>query len=137
LIDLKSDGSFRLDQTYFDYMTGFTMTNRSFAELFGEKVRDPGDRLTTFHMDIAASIQAVTEEIVLRLNAFARSRNRRTKSLSRRGRRSQLRCQRQGAARQALQANLGATRGGGCGRRSGGGDGRLSPGVRPSARDDQ
>jgi carbamoyltransferase len=67
LIDLKSDGSFRLDQTYFAYMTGFTMTNRRFAELFGEKVRDPGERLTTFHMDIAASIQAVTEEIVLRL----------------------------------------------------------------------
>jgi carbamoyltransferase len=67
LIDLKPDGSFRLDQTYFDYMTGFTMTNRRFAELFGEKVRDPGERLTTFHMDIAASIQAVTEEIVLRL----------------------------------------------------------------------
>jgi carbamoyltransferase len=67
LIDLKSDGSFRLDQTYFDYMIGFTMTNRRFAKLFGEKVRDPGERLTTFHMDIAASIQAVTEEIVLRL----------------------------------------------------------------------
>jgi carbamoyltransferase len=67
LIDLKSDGSFRLNQTYFGYMTGFTTTNRRFAELFGEKVRDPGEGLTTFHMDIAASIQAVTEEIVLRL----------------------------------------------------------------------
>jgi carbamoyltransferase len=67
LIDLKSDGSFRLNQTYFNYMTGFTMTNRRFEELFGEPVREPGERLTTFHMDVAASIQAVTEEIVLRL----------------------------------------------------------------------
>jgi len=67
LIDLKPDGSFRLDQAYFNYMTGFAMTNRRFAELFGEPVRDPGERLTPFHMDVAASIQAVTEEIVLRL----------------------------------------------------------------------
>ena len=67
LIDLKSDGSFRLNQTYFDYMTGITMTNRRFGELFGEPVRDPREGLTTFHMDVAASIQAVTEEIVLRL----------------------------------------------------------------------
>jgi carbamoyltransferase len=67
LIDLKSDGSFRLNQTYFDYMTGFTMTNRRFEELFGQPVREPGKPLTTFHMDVAASVQAVTEEIVLRL----------------------------------------------------------------------
>ena len=67
LLDLKSDGSFRLNQTYFDYMTGFTMTNGRFAELFGQPARDPGECLTTFHMDVAASIQAVTEEIVLRL----------------------------------------------------------------------
>ena len=65
LLDLKSDGSFRLNQTYFDYMTGFTMTNGRFAELFGRPARDPGECLTTFHMDVAASIQAVTEEIVL------------------------------------------------------------------------
>jgi carbamoyltransferase len=67
LIDLKPDGSFRLNQSYFNYMTGFTMTNRRFADLFGEPARDPKERLTTFHMDVAASIQAVTEEIVLRL----------------------------------------------------------------------
>jgi carbamoyltransferase len=67
LLDLKSDGSFRLNQSYFDYMTGFTMTNCRFEQLFGEPVRDPREALTSFHMDIAASIQAVTEEIVLRL----------------------------------------------------------------------
>jgi carbamoyltransferase len=68
LIDLKADGSFRLDMSYFDYCTGLTMTNGKFADLFGQKVRDPAtELLTPFHMDIAASIQAVTEEAMLRL----------------------------------------------------------------------
>ncbi len=70
LIDLKEDGSFRLNMKYFNYATGLTMTNNRFAELFGQKVRDPEkDLLTQFHMDIAASIQTVTEEIVLRLTS--------------------------------------------------------------------
>jgi carbamoyltransferase len=74
LIDLKQDGSFRLDLDYFDYCTGLTMTNRRFADLFGAPVRDPAkDLLTPFHMDIAASIQKVTEEVMLRLaRALAR-----------------------------------------------------------------
>ena len=68
LIDLKDDGSFRLDMSYFNYATGLTMTNKKFSKLFGQPVRDPKKNLLTqFHMDIAASIQAVTEEIVLRL----------------------------------------------------------------------
>lgn len=68
LIDLKPDGSFRLDQSYFNYCTGLTMTNSRFADLFGEPVRDPDSaKLTQFHMDIAASVQAVTEEIILRM----------------------------------------------------------------------
>lgn len=67
LIDLKPDGSFRLDMSYFDYCTGLTMTNRKFADLFGQPVRKAGELLTDFHMDIAASIQAVLEEIVLRI----------------------------------------------------------------------
>jgi carbamoyltransferase len=67
LIDLKPDGSFRLDMSYFDYCTGFTMTNDRFARLFGEPVRSPDQRLTSFHMDVAASIQAVLDEAVLRL----------------------------------------------------------------------
>jgi carbamoyltransferase len=70
LIDLKDDGSFRLNMKYFNFATGLTMTNEKFANLFGQKVRDPkNDLLTQFHMDIAASIQAVTEEIVLRLTS--------------------------------------------------------------------
>jgi len=67
LIDLKADGSFRLDMSYFDYCTGLTMTNDRFAKLFGQPVRAPAELLTPFHMDIAASIQAVLEEAVLRL----------------------------------------------------------------------
>ncbi|HEX2365329.1 MAG TPA: carbamoyltransferase, partial [Bradyrhizobium sp.] len=67
LIDLKPDGSFRLDLSYFDYCTGLTMTNERFAELFGKPVRTPDQLLTPFHMDVAASIQAVLDEAVLRL----------------------------------------------------------------------
>jgi carbamoyltransferase len=67
LIDLKPDGSFRLDQRYFDYATGLTMTNRAFNRLFGQPARQPEAPLTPFHMDLAASLQAVTEEAVLRL----------------------------------------------------------------------
>jgi carbamoyltransferase len=69
LIDLKDDGSFHLDLSYFNYCTGLTMTNQKFADLFGEPVRDPAkDLLTPFHMNIAASIQKVTEEVMLRLS---------------------------------------------------------------------
>ncbi|HTS94668.1 MAG TPA: carbamoyltransferase [Stellaceae bacterium] len=67
LVDLKEDGTFRLDLSYFDYCTGLTMTNARFAELFGGAPRDPASLLTQRDMDLAASIQAVTEEIVLRL----------------------------------------------------------------------
>jgi carbamoyltransferase len=67
LIDLKPDGSFRLDMSYFDYCTGFTMTSERFAKLFGKPVRKSDQLLTPFHMDVAASIQAVLEEAVLRM----------------------------------------------------------------------
>jgi len=68
LIDLKEDGSFKLDQKFFNYASGLTMTNQAFADLFGEPVRKPDtEDLTQFHMDIAASIQAATETIVLRM----------------------------------------------------------------------
>ncbi len=68
LIDLKDDGSFRLNMNYFNYATGLTMTNKNFSKLFGKNARDPeNELLTEFHMDIASSIQAVTEEIVLKL----------------------------------------------------------------------
>ena len=67
LIDLKPDGTFRLDQSYFDYCTGLRMTNEKFDALFGGPARKPQELLDQRHMDLAASIQAVTEEIMLRL----------------------------------------------------------------------
>lgn len=67
LIDVKEDGSFRLNLDYFDYCTGLTMTNQRFADLFGGPVRQPDQPLTQREMDIAASIQLVLEEVVVAL----------------------------------------------------------------------
>ena len=68
LIDIKDDGTFRLNQKYFNYATGLTMTNEKFDDLFGQKPRNPqSQKITQFHMDIAASIQKVTEEIMIKL----------------------------------------------------------------------
>jgi carbamoyltransferase len=72
LIDLKPDGSYRLDQSYFDYCTGLTMTNSKFDGLFGAPPRKPADPLTQREMDLAASVQAVTEEVVLRMTRALR-----------------------------------------------------------------
>ncbi len=69
LIDVKKDGSFRLDLSYFDYCTGLRMTNDRFAALFDGPARRPDERLTQRHMDLAASIQAVTDKVVLRLTS--------------------------------------------------------------------
>ena len=74
LIDLKDDGTFMLDQKYFNYCTGLTMTNKKFDKLFGQKPRIPDkDQITQFHMDIAASIQNVTEIIMLKLTKSLKS----------------------------------------------------------------
>jgi carbamoyltransferase len=73
LVDIKEDGSYRLDQSFFNYCAGLTMTNDRFADLFGEPVRAPEALLTPFHMDIAASVQAVVEEIVLKLTRSLRA----------------------------------------------------------------
>ena len=67
IVDLKADGTFRLDQAYFDYCTGLTMTSDKFHDLLGGPPRRAEERLEQRHMDLAASIQAVTEEVVLRL----------------------------------------------------------------------
>ena len=67
LIDVKEDGSFRLNMDYFEYTRGLKMTNSKFDRLFGSKPREKGSELTTFHMDIASSIQKVTEEILLKM----------------------------------------------------------------------
>jgi len=68
LIDLKDDGSFKLNQDYFNYATGLTMTNEKFNNLFGKKPRNSkSEKITQFHMDIASSIQSVTEEAMLKM----------------------------------------------------------------------
>jgi carbamoyltransferase len=70
LIDVKEDGSFRLNMDYFNYAIGLTMTNKKFARLFNMKRREPENELSQIHMDMAASIQAVTEEVVLKITRF-------------------------------------------------------------------
>lgn len=72
LIDVKEDGSFRLDQSYFNYCTGLTMTSQKFHDLFGAPPRKADELLTQFHMDLAASVQVATEQIVLRLTRAVR-----------------------------------------------------------------
>ena len=68
LIDVKDDGTFLLDQKYFNYSTGLTMTNKNFSRLFGQEPRNSEtEKLTQFHMDIASSIQTVTEDIIIKL----------------------------------------------------------------------
>jgi carbamoyltransferase len=81
LIDVKDDGSFRLNMNYFNYATGLTMTNEKFSKLFGQPVRNPDkDSLTQFHMDIASSIQYVIEEVVLKITRML-SKNMKSKNL--------------------------------------------------------
>ena len=73
LVDIKEDGTFRLDQDYFNYATGLTMTSSKFHNLFGQEPRNPNyEKLTQFHMDIAASIQKVTEDIMINLTKSLR-----------------------------------------------------------------
>ena len=68
LIDVKDDGSFRLNQEYFDYATGLKMTNKKFDNLFNNKPRDASkEQINEFHMDLAASIQKVTEDILVKI----------------------------------------------------------------------
>lgn len=70
IVDLKEDGSFLLNMEYFNYMTGLTMVNQKFADLFGAPVRNPdADPLTPFHMDVAASVQAAIEDIILKMTS--------------------------------------------------------------------
>ena len=73
LVHIKDDGTFRLDQKYFNYATGLTMTNKKFHNLFGQNPRNPqNEKITQFHMDIASSIQKVTEEIMIKLSKSIR-----------------------------------------------------------------
>ena len=73
IVDLKEDGSFRMDMQYFNYCQGLTMTNARFHALFGQPPRKPDGELTEFYMDVAASVQKVTEEIMLRMSRHVRA----------------------------------------------------------------
>ena len=72
LIDLREDGSYRLDLSYFNYCQGLTMTNDKFASVFGQPARSPETELSQFQMDVAASIQEVTEEVMLKTARYAK-----------------------------------------------------------------
>ena len=72
LIDLKEDGSFFMDMNYFNYCQGLTMTNQRFHDLFGNPPRSPESKLTQFHMDVAASVQKVCEEVMVKLARHAK-----------------------------------------------------------------
>jgi len=78
LIDLKKDGSFRLNMSYFNYCAGLTMINRDFERLFGGPPRKPESQLTQRHMDLARSVQEVSEEVMLRMarHVYAETRHR-------------------------------------------------------------
>ena len=73
LIDIKEDGTFRLDISFFKYHRGFRMTSKKFHKLFGQNPRTNEEEITQFHMDLAASIQKVTEEIILKLSRTLRN----------------------------------------------------------------
>ena len=130
LIDLKPDGTFRLNLDCFAYCTGLTMTNAKFDALFGGPPREPDEPLTQRHMDLAASAQAVVEEAGAAADPLAASGNRRSQSLSRRRCRAELRRQRQGVARQSVRRHLDPTRGGRRRGRIGGRAGGESSAVR-------
>jgi carbamoyltransferase len=116
LMDLKEDGSFRLNMDYFNYCTGLTMTNERFSKLFGRPVRGREDELLEqFHMDMAASVQAVTEEIVTRLVQEPDGGDRPEERLLGGWCGPQLRRQRQAGARGDRREPLGAARGRRCG----------------------
>ena len=137
LIDLKDDGSYRLDLSYFDYCTGLRMTNERFDALFGRPPRGPEELLTQDHMDIAASLQKVTEEAVLRLARSAAQATGGQESLPCRRRGFELRRQRQGTAGGRLRRRLDPTGGGRCRRSFGRGALRLPSPQRPAARREQ
>ncbi len=126
-MDLKDDGSFKLDMRYFNFCQGLTMTNRRFAELFGGPPRSPESPLTQREMDLAASVQQVTELAVERIVREAHRQTGESRLCLAGGVAPQLRGQRQGAARGTLPGNLDPAGGGRRRRRPGGGPLRLAP----------
>ena len=127
LIDLKPDGSFRLNMAYFGYCHTMVMTNRKFEQLFGGPPRRPEAPLTQREMDIAASIQAVTEEVMLRAARHVHQPDRDEEPRPGRRRGAQLRRQRPNPAGDALREHLDSAGGRRRRRRAGSGPVRLVP----------
>ena len=132
LIDLKPDGSFWLDMEYFNYCQGLTMTNRRFHDLFGGPPRTPESTLEQRHMDLAASIQAVTEEVVLRIGRARPPADRHEAPGPGRRRGAELRGQRPAAPRRAVRRPLDPAGGRRRRRRAGRGPVRLASAPRTS-----
>ena len=115
LIEIRDDGSFRMNMEYFNYAQGLTMTNDRFHRLFGGPPREPETHLTQRDLDLAASIQEVTEEVMLKIARNVARGDRAAQSLPGRRRRAELRRQRQDPARRAVRRHLDSAGGGGCG----------------------
>ena len=106
LVELKDDGSFRLNMDYFGYLTGLTMTNDRFAELFDGPAREPESEITQREMDLARSMQVVTEDIVLNIGGALAEGNRRVVPVPGRRRGAQLRRERAPAPRVGFRGYL-------------------------------
>jgi len=124
IVDLRDDGSFRLNQEFFDYLTGLTMTSRKFERRFGGPPRQPEDPITRREMDLARSVQEVCEEVMLRM----------ARTLHRRGRRAQLRRERQDRPGRSVRRGLDPAGGRGRGGRPRRGPADLAPASRRGAR---
>ena len=111
LIDLKEDGSFTLNQRYFNYLSGLTMTNGAFDRLFGGPPREPETKLTQREMDLARSVQVVCEEVMLRMARTAHRETGPRPAVSGGRRGAQLRRKRPPASRGPVQGNLDPARG--------------------------
>ncbi len=133
LLDIKSDGSFRMDMRYFNYCQGLTMTNRRFEQLFGGPPRRAESPITQREMDLAASIQLVTEEIMLRMAAARASRDGYDQALPGRRRGAQLRGQRSHLAGRTVRAVVDPAGGRGRGRSVGSGTVHLASADGPTA----
>ncbi len=127
LIDLKEDGSYRMDMSYFNYCQGLTMTSRKFDRLFGGPPRKPESRLAQREMDLAASIQAVTEEVMLRTARHVHTADRHEEPGAGRRRGAELRGQRPSPPRRPFRESLDPTRRGRRRRGAGYGTFHLAP----------
>ena len=116
--EVRDDGSIRMNHEYFSYSQGLRMTNSAFDRVFGGKPRRPESKITQREMDLARSIQVITEEVMLKMTSFVHQETGMKKSVHGRRRGVELRRQRPRPARRSLRRYLDSTGGGRCGRRA-------------------